>query len=346
MKSSPSNSNSLSPRSDSRRSALAPRLVCAGLILLLALPGACRRREEAPTPAPAPPGAAPAAAAGEPASAPAREYPAEGAPPDSDSPLARLPGGGRQVRFDLGQAADYFAALTAFEVRVSSRVQTRSGSGPAGESRQDLRLRQGSGKDFELEFAVQVKGGSEAARQSSFSAIRKGDFSYLRVGKQERFFRNRAGPDFEASRYVELDGIRSYLNLLQSGSTFSSLRSKYLNRPVRVYRLVASLPLSENPAYSGPPFTASSQQGEVWVDEASGLVLKSNFRMKKEGAGESGEKVFFEENGEFAITQIGDMGEIEAPKDYYENTEQAVSGAPQVPLSVEGGKDDRHVEHR
>ncbi|MEW6777833.1 MAG: hypothetical protein AB1405_16160 [Bdellovibrionota bacterium] len=241
----------------------------------------------------------------------------------SSGGIAALSGVGQDVAFNLGAAADYANALTAYEMAWDLEGSVRGPGAPEGHTRQRVVVRQGLGPDFEIHFAIRVQGADDFTRASGYDAVRKGPWFYFRAGN-DKHLRRTALEQMTLTRFVKFDGLRAYLDFVQRGSKFAISRSTYLGRSMRVYRLTSSLPLEQNPLYAGSPPKRSSQSGEIWIDEASSLVFKFSYQIQRESAESSGGSTVYDEKNEFAVVKIGTAVTIEAPADYYESAEEKI----------------------
>lgn len=244
---------------------------------------------------------------------------------------------GDKVAFDLAHAADFFNQLTAFELKSTQQVQIEAPDGSGGVSSQTLILRQSLGPDFYMEFSVDARPKGRPVQQSGYTAVRTGGYLYFQAVGGEKYFRREATPQMVASAYVKLDQLQGYLSFMQAGGRFVSSRKDFLGRPAREYRMVSAVSLTENPLYEGNPVSKSTQRGEVWIDEASGLVLKLILVVDRESKDDDGIVRIYRQIDRFEITRVGSPGEIQAPRNYYE----AGTDIPQDPVQVPVLQDPR-----
>lgn len=245
--------------------------------------------------------------------------------PEGAGPLSALSGQGEVVRFDLVRAFAHFEALTSFAYEFNHDAGVQSPDAPGGFTREQVLFRQGYGRDFAIDMNVSVHGSEAFDRRSGMDVVLKGPWLYVRVG-DGKFYRRKAADNMSATEYIQFDNLRRALDLMQRGSKFSLSPTTYLGRSAKLHRIVASVPLEENPAYGGQAPSRSSQSGEVVIDEETGLVLRLVYDIQRENTSPGG-STLFEERYAFAVTGTGAQVEIETPENWSE-APPAPMGAP------------------
>lgn len=242
---------------------------------------------------------------------------------------------GQEVAFNLGKASDYFNALTAFEMKATTELDTTGGGRPPAHVWQEIVVKQAHDDDYELTLDLIVDGSREYNGRTGFEAIRTDGYFYFKTRDRPAFFRRKAKPSMVVSDLVPMDKLQGFLDFVQRGAKFLIGRDTHLGRPVRVYKIVESLPVDQFPTYGGRPLSDSDIRGEIWVDEGTGLVVKVDTYMERESLDAGQGSIKAVQHDTFELTKIGDIGPIKQPEKFYEGRDEFSPPEMKVPALID-----------